>query len=280
MAEPADPSDDQARRAEKEEHHRIAILKYNKEMRRRRAEDNAKLKGLQIGDIDKKLKSQLNLALGKEGQKCFSHKNPGKRILDINFAEFWELLKTTTRTRVFWNNTSSENQHDWERWSEKFQLTIIAKDSVDIEDVINPAVRTELVYPMAEPADPSEDQARRAEKEEHHRIAILNYNEEMRRRRAEDNAKFNGLQIEDIDKKLKSQLYLALGKEGQKCFSHKNPGKRILDINFAEFWEFLKTTFTVTTNLTYERVDPLAEDRKKTSLKEIPRNTIRIGKKL
>ena len=106
---------------------------------------------------------------------------------------------------------------------------------------------------MAEPADPSDDQAHRAEKEEHHRIAILNYNEEIRRRRAEDNAKFNGLQIGDIVKKIKSQLYMALRKEGQKCFSHKNPGKRILDINFAEFWELLKTTFAVTTNLTYER---------------------------
>ena len=154
--------------------------------------------------------------------------------------------------KFFWNNTSSENQHDWEKWSEKFQLTIIAKDSVDIEDVINPPVRTELVYPMAELADPSDDQASRAEKEEHHRITILNYNEEMRRRGAEDNAKFNGLQIGDIDKKLKSQLFLALGKEGQKCFSHKNPGKRILDVKFAEFWELPKITFTVTTNLTYE----------------------------
>ena len=65
----------------------------------------------------------------------------------------------------FWNNTSSENQHDWERWSENFQLTFIAKYSVDIEDVINPPVRTEPVYPMTEPPDPSDDQARRAEKE-------------------------------------------------------------------------------------------------------------------
>ena len=106
---------------------------------------------------------------------------------------------------------------------------------------------------MAEPAESSDDQARRAEKEEQHRIAIQNYNKEMRRRKVEDNAMFNGLQIADIDKKLISQLYLALGREGQKCFSHKNPGKRILDINFAEFWELLKTTFMVTTNLTYER---------------------------
>ena len=114
----------------------------------------------------------------------------------------------------FWNNTLRENQHDWERWSEKFQLTIIAKDSVDIEDVINPPVRTELAYPMAELAEPSDNQARRVEKEEKHQIAIQNYNKEMRRRKAEDNAKFNGLRIGDIDKKLKSQLYLAFGREG------------------------------------------------------------------
>ena len=71
--------------------------------------------------------------------------------------------------------------------------------------------------------------------------------------RAEVNAKFNGLQIGDFHKKLKSQLYLALGNEGEKCFSHKFPVKKLLDINFAEFWELLKTTFTVTTDLTYER---------------------------
>ena len=88
----------------------------------------------------------------------------------------------------------------------------------------------------------------------------------MRRRKAEDNTNFNGLQIGDNDKNLKSQLYLALGRAGQKCFSHKNPGKRILDINFAEIWELPKTTFTVTTNLTTKNLNFSAEDRKKTSL--------------
>ena len=75
----------------------------------------------------------------------------------------------------------------------------------------------------------------------------------MRRKKAEDNAKFNVLQIGDLDKKIKSQLYLALAKERQKSFAEKNPGKRILDTNFAEFWKFLKTTFTITTKLTHEK---------------------------
>ena len=122
-----------------------------------------------------------------------------------------------------------------------------------IEDVINPPIRFELTYPIAETAEPSDDQPHRAEKDVRHRLALQAYNAKVRRRKAEDNAKFNGLQIGDIDKKLRSQLYLALGREGQKCFSHKNPGKKILDIDFEELWELLKTTFTVSTNLTQER---------------------------
>ena len=106
--------------------------------------------------------------------------------------------------------------------------------------MINPPARPELIYPIAEIAEPSDDQSRRAEKEERHKQALQVYHEEVRRN-AEDSAKFNGLQIGD-----RSQLYLALGIEGQNAFHIK----RKLDINFAEFWDLLKTTFTGTTNLT------------------------------
>ena len=58
---------------------------------------------------------------------------------------------------------------------------------MDIEDVINPPVRTELAYPLAEPAEPSDDQARWAVKEEQHQIAVQDYNEEMRRQKTMQN---------------------------------------------------------------------------------------------
>ena len=45
---------------------------------------------------------------------------------------------------------------------------------------------------------------------------------------------------------------LVVGRSGEKSVSHKNSGKRLLDINFAEIWELLKTMLTITTNLTYE----------------------------
>ena len=50
--------------------------------------------------------------------------------------------------------------------AKKFQLIIIAKDSVDIEDVINPSSRLEITYPIPETSEASDDQTRRAEKEE------------------------------------------------------------------------------------------------------------------
>ena len=66
--------------------------------------------------------------------------------------------------------------------------------------MINTPARPELIYPIAEIAEPSDDQSSRAEKEDRHKQALQVYHEEVRRK-AEDNAKFNGLQIGDIDKK-------------------------------------------------------------------------------
>ena len=86
---------------------------------------------------------------------------------------------------------------------------------MDIEDVIKPPSRPELTYPIPETSETSDNQTRRAEKEERNKQLLQVYNEEVRRRKAEDNAKFNGLQIGDIDKKLKLKLYRGFGKEGQ-----------------------------------------------------------------
>ena len=48
-----------------------------------------------------------------------------------------------------------------------------------------------------------------SEKEERSKQASQTFNEEVRRSKDENNTKYNGLQIGDMDKKLISQLYLA-----------------------------------------------------------------------
>ena len=43
-------------------------------------------------EADKKLRSVLFLALGSEGKRVFTQKNPRVKILAITFSEFWTLL--------------------------------------------------------------------------------------------------------------------------------------------------------------------------------------------
>ena len=65
--------------------------------------------------------------------------------------------------------------------------------------------------------------------------------------------KFNGMRIEEADKKLRSVLYLALGNEGKRIFGQKFTKVKVLHISFKQFWEFLAIAFVRKTNVTFER---------------------------
>ena len=71
-----------------------------------------------------------------------------------------------TRSRVLLEQRIKRKPKGLGKLAEKFQLTIIAKDSVVIEDMINPPSRLKITYPIPETSEPSDDQTRRAEKEE------------------------------------------------------------------------------------------------------------------
>ena len=58
------------------------------------------------------------------------------------------------------------------KWAEKIQLTICAKSSVQIEDVITPPLIPKITYLIPETSEPSNDQTCRAEKEEKNKQAL------------------------------------------------------------------------------------------------------------
>ena len=72
--------------------------------------------------------------------------------------------------------------------------------------MINPPVRSELLYSVPEASEFSDDQTCRPKKEDRYKQALQACNEETRSRKAEDNANFDGLQIGHIDKSLKPQF--------------------------------------------------------------------------
>ena len=48
----------------------------------------------------------------------------------------------------------------------------------------------------------------------------------------------------EADKNLRSILFLALGNEGKRVFSQKDPRVNVLSISFEDFWDLLDLVFS------------------------------------
>ena len=79
------------------------------------------------------------------------------------------------------------------------------------------------------------------------------YDEEESASIKSETKKFNGMRLEEADKKLRSVLYLALGNEGKRIFGQKLTKVKILQTSFKELWDFLAIAFVRKTNVTFER---------------------------
>ena len=89
-----------------------------------------------------------------------------------------------------------------------FQLAIIAKENIDIENLLNPSERQHPLPPNLENSTDGETDTQR-------RSRLERNSQEQRRYDAEETAsiktetkKFNGMRIEEADKKLRSVLYM------------------------------------------------------------------------
>ena len=78
----------------------------------------------------------------------------------------------------------------------------------------------------------------------------------------EKKRKFNGIRRTERDKKLRSIFILALGSEGKRVFTQKNPRVKILAIKFSEFWTLLDAAFNKPPNTTFERYKLLNRKQK------------------
>ena len=153
----------------------------------------------------------------------------------------------------FWQNHTVDPPIPWEDWSDLFQLAIIAKENIDIENLLNPSERQHPLPPNLENSPDGETDAQRRSRLERNTQEQRRYDEEETASIKTETKKFNGMRIEETDKKLRSVLYLALGNEGKRIFGQKFTKVKVLQISFKEFWEFLAIAFVRKTNVTFER---------------------------
>ena len=155
------------------------------------------------------------------------------------------------RIPPFWQNHTVDLPIPWGDWSDLFQLAIIAKENIDIENLLNPLERQHPLPPNLEKSTDGETDAQRRSRMERNTQEQRQYDEEETSSIKTETTKFNGMRIEEADKKLRSVLYLALGNKGKRIFGQKFTKVKILQISFKEFWEFLAIAFVRKTNVTF-----------------------------
>ena len=89
-------------------------------------------------------------------------------------------------------------------------------------------------------------------RESRNKNAMKQYESAEEKRINEEKRKFNGMRRTEADKKLRSILFLALGSEGKRVSTQKNPRVKILAISFSEFWTLLDAAFNKPPNTTFE----------------------------
>ena len=141
----------------------------------------------------------------------------------------------------------------WEEWSDLFQLAKIAKEKIDIENLLNP---TERYHPLSSELENPPENETDSQKTSHLERNIREqkrYDDEEMASIKSETKKFNGLRLEEADKKLRSILYLTVGNEGKKIFGQKFTRVKVLQIPFKDSWENLFLAFVRKTNVNFEK---------------------------
>ena len=153
----------------------------------------------------------------------------------------------------FWQNHTVDPPIPWEEWSDLVQLALIAKENIDIENLLNPTEQYHPLPPTLENPPENKTDSQKTSRLERNIREQKRYDDEEMVSIKSETKKFNGMRLEEADKKLRSILYLALGNEGKKIFSQKFTRIQVLQISFKEFWGNLSLAFVRKINVTFEK---------------------------
>ena len=124
----------------------------------------------------------------------------------------------------------------WEEWSDLFQLAVIAKENIVIDNLLNPTERYDPPPPQLENPPEGETETQKLTRLEKNICEEKRYDEEEKASIKTDTKRFNGMRFEEADKRLRSILCLALGNKEKKIVGQQFTRVNILQVSFKEFW--------------------------------------------
>ena len=155
---------------------------------------------------------------------------------------------------VFWTTANFDPPWNFKIWLDQFLLAVTVKESVNPELLLEEPKEV-LLEPLPRPETPREHENAQAitEREARDQLArdkILLENEERKTRgpKVGHNVYYN-----EVQKRVASRLFLALGTEGKKQFVQKNPHVEVSKLEFRQMVALAKTSFDKSQSVTYER---------------------------
>ena len=155
---------------------------------------------------------------------------------------------------VFWTTANSDPPWNFKIWLDQFLLAVTVKESVNPELLLEEPKEV-LLEPLPRPETPREHENALAitEREAQDQLArdkILLENEERKTRgpKVGHNVYYN-----EVQKRVASRLFLALGTVGKKKFVQKNPHVEVSKLEFRQMVALAKTSFDKSQSVTYER---------------------------
>ena len=127
--------------------------------------------------------------------------------------------QTTNPIPPFWQNHTVDAP--WEGWSDFFHLAIIAKENVDIQNLLNSSEKHHPLPPALENPTENESEIQRKTRTKRNIQVQKRYDDDEAASIKTETEKINKMRIEEADKKLRFILYLALGNKGKQIFGQK-----------------------------------------------------------
>ena len=155
---------------------------------------------------------------------------------------------------VFWTSASSDPPWNFKIWLDQFMLAVTVKENVNPEIILEEPKEV-VDEPMPRPETPEETETAQAvaDRESRDRLRRDKAIQENEERREREPKVGHNVFCNEVQKRLTSRLFLALGTEEEKNFVQKNTHAEVSKLEFREMVAMVKASFKKTRNITYER---------------------------
>ena len=145
--------------------------------------------------------------------------------------------RTEMGISVFWTSASSDPPWNFKVWLDQFKLAVTVKENVNPEIILEHPKEV-VDEPMPRPDTPGEAQNAQAvterEARDKLRDKVILENQERRERGAK--VGHNVFFYNEVQKRLTSRLFLALGTEGKRNLYRKTHTRKFQNWNFEKWW--------------------------------------------